>query len=161
MQSRIERAKELLQTVRHASMATVNADGSPHNTPYFFAYSPDLKHLYWRSRTETQHSGNIARTGRLFVVVYEAVQTDVGLYIEAQNARIAEGDEFLPAVTSFNAAKERAGSSTLDAATYRDSLPELYIADIKAWWINGSEEDAHGVIVRDFRQEITAQDLLN
>ena len=34
---RTEWAKELLGAVRHAAMATVNEDGSPHNTPVLFS----------------------------------------------------------------------------------------------------------------------------
>jgi hypothetical protein len=32
---RVKQARELLAMVQHAAMATVNEDGSPHNTPYF------------------------------------------------------------------------------------------------------------------------------
>lgn len=34
LQTRIDRAKELIKTVRHVPIATVNADGSPHIRQY-------------------------------------------------------------------------------------------------------------------------------
>jgi hypothetical protein len=45
--ARIEQAKHLLNDVRFAAMATVNEDGTPHNTPYFFMYDETITHLYW------------------------------------------------------------------------------------------------------------------
>jgi predicted pyridoxine 5'-phosphate oxidase superfamily flavin-nucleotide-binding protein len=35
IRQRIERARELLHTVRHVALATVNEDGSLHNAPVF------------------------------------------------------------------------------------------------------------------------------
>ena len=38
----IIKARELLQTTRHAAMATINVDGTPHNTPFFLSYNPQF-----------------------------------------------------------------------------------------------------------------------
>lgn len=70
----VKRAKELLATARHATMATVNKDGSPHNTPYYFLYDETLEHLYWASHPESLHSGNVVRSQQIFVVVYDMVE---------------------------------------------------------------------------------------
>jgi general stress protein 26 len=43
--ARITRAKELLASAKHAAMATVNVDGSPHNTPFFFIYDDQLEYI--------------------------------------------------------------------------------------------------------------------
>ena len=45
-QVQIELAKKLLQTVRHAAYATVNEDGTPHNSPLMLIYNEDLTKLY-------------------------------------------------------------------------------------------------------------------
>jgi len=37
---RIERAKWLISNIQHAAIATVNEDGSPHNSPVFL---PSIK----------------------------------------------------------------------------------------------------------------------
>jgi hypothetical protein len=152
--------KELLNSVAIATMATVNPDGSPHNSPYFFARSDDLANIYWRSRTETQHSQNLARTGQLFVALYQADGKNGGLYIQAHNARITEGAEFDDAVVSFNKARAKAGRFVIDKEVYASSPPKLYVADVQKMWMNDSEQDKNGVITRDFRVEITAADLL-
>ena len=68
----LQRAKSVLAGHRHAAMATVNDDGTPHNTPFFFLYDKDLSHIYWGSHPEAQHSRNIARTGEVFVVSYDS-----------------------------------------------------------------------------------------
>lgn len=62
-QVQIDRAKELLRTVRHAAMATVNADGTPHNTPFFLILDPELKRVYFGSHPHSVHSQNVVRTG--------------------------------------------------------------------------------------------------
>lgn len=40
---RVKRAQELLVTAKHVAIATVNADGSPHNTPVFMAFDDGLR----------------------------------------------------------------------------------------------------------------------
>lgn len=159
MQDRIARAKKLLKTVQHAAMATVNQDGSPHNTPYFFAHSPNLAQLYWRSSPETQHSQNIARTGRVFVVLYHAAGEGSGLYITAHNARLAEGNELDQAIAAFNAARQAANKLIVQEAIYKTGHPKFYVADTTGFWVNGADFDVNGVVSRDYRVPITAADL--
>ena len=38
LELKINRAKELIYTSRHISLATTNADSSPHNSPVKFLY---------------------------------------------------------------------------------------------------------------------------
>jgi hypothetical protein len=159
MQDRILRAKELLATIRHAAMATDNADGSPHNTPYFFMYDDALQHLYWGSHSGSQHSKNVAHTGQIFVALYDGNQLG-GLYIQAKNARITEGEEFIAALTAHNAARARVGKDPLPREYYDNSKQKMYAADIVAMWVNAAERNDEGLVVRDFRMPITAQDLL-
>lgn len=160
LQTRIDRAKELLRMVRHASMATVNADGSPHNTPYFFMYSPDLAHIFWGSHPESEHSKNIIRTGQLFVALYDGNERG-GLYFRAKNGRIAEGGEFDIALAAHNAARERVGKSPLTPQNYQNSPQKMWMAEVENLWVNSSERGQDGLVTQDFRYEITAKDLLN
>jgi hypothetical protein len=157
----IGRARELLRTARHAAMATVNADGSPHNTPYFFMCDDTLEHLYWGSHSESQHSKNILRTGQVFVVLYDMRERG-GLYIRAEQAHMVEGEESAAALAVHNKLRARDG---------RPPIPDTYYADTKnpqrMWgavptnfWVNGAERDADGWITRDIRVEIWAKDLL-
>jgi general stress protein 26 len=61
----IARAKALLGTVWFATMATVNEDGSPHNTPFLFLRAKDLSRIYWGSHPNSLHSKNIVRRVKL------------------------------------------------------------------------------------------------
>ena len=65
LENKIKRAKELITTSRHISIATVNEDGSPHNSPVRFLYDPKLEYIYWGSHPDSIHSKNITKTGQL------------------------------------------------------------------------------------------------
>jgi len=159
-QERIARAKELLKTVRHAAMATVNEDGSPHNTPYFFAHNADFSRLFWRSRSDTQHSKNIEHTGQLFVVLYTSAGKGDGLYFQAGNARQADAAELDEIIAQFNLARQAAAMPVVDPGIYKTAVPKFYVATVENIWINSADVDTNGIITRDYRVPITAADLL-
>lgn len=159
LQDRVARAKELLKTVRHAAMATVNEDGSPHNTPYFFACSADVRRLFWRSLPDTLHSGNIERTGQLFVVLYHAAENSDGLYLQATRGRQATPGELDEVIMRFNTARKAANMPVIDPEIYKEALPKFYVADVEKVWINDADVDADGVISRDYRREINIAEL--
>jgi hypothetical protein len=157
---RVARAKELLRTVRHAAMATVNEDGSPHNSPFLFLHDAALTRVYWGSHLASQHSLNVLRTGNVFVVVYDALERG-GLYIRAGEGRIAEGDELDEALAVHNAYREREGKSRLERGYYADENGQrMWLADISGLWVNDTERNTEGLIVKDFRREVSADDLL-
>ena len=89
--------KELLAKVRHVALATVNEDGTPHNTPLFFALSNDLKQFYFVSRAESLHSENFVRTGNAFAVIYDSNEFNGGIYLSLDNGRELQGQELLEA----------------------------------------------------------------
>lgn len=158
---KIERAKELLGTVRHAAMATVNEDGSPHNTPYFFMCSPNLVYLYWGSHPQSEHSKNAVRTGQIFVVLYDAAELG-GLYIQAAKARVAGGNEFVQALAEHNRRRTLLGKAPLPLQYYQGGDSQrMYIADIQHFWVNDTERRADGLILRDVRREVGRTDLLS
>jgi hypothetical protein len=158
--NQLARAKELLATVRHAAMATVNEDGSPHNTPYFFMCSADLQHLYWGSHLQSEHSRNVLRTGQLYVVLYDAMERG-GLFIRADDARIAEGDELTEALAEHNRRRALRGWDALPGEYHEAASPQrMWIATARQFWVNGTERGADGRIIRDIRTEISREDLL-
>lgn len=160
IQSKIARAKELLNTIRHAAMATVNADGSPHSTPYFFMRSPDLQYLYWGSHPDSLHSQNVARTGQIFVILYDA-QERGGLYIQADDAHIAEGDELTQALKAHNDRRTAEGKDPLPIEYYQGENPQrMYIATVRKLWTVVPEHDPNSLLIRDVRFEITRDQLL-
>lgn len=71
----IERARETLQRIANASLATVSRDGLPWNSPVFVAWSPSLA-IYWSSHRDSVHSQNIANRPDVFVVVFDSTAPD-------------------------------------------------------------------------------------
>lgn len=157
-EERIKRAQELLSTVNHAAMATVNEDGSPHNTPYFFMISSDLKLLYWGSHPDSQHSKNISRTGELFVVLYDAIESG-GLYIKAEQGRVCDENELEAALEVHNARRTIRGKTPLSRSYYQDGPQQMWQAVAKNFYVNYSTKDQEGRVEQDLRKEV-ARELL-
>jgi len=158
---RTSRAKQLLATARHAAMATVNADGSPHNTPFVFMRDPALKYIYWGSHPESLHSKNVLRTGQIFVVLYDAVERG-GLYMSAEHGHIRSGQELETALAIHNQLRLREGNEPLPLEYYAavDSPQRMWSAEITHFWVNGSVRDSQGRLISDSKQEIKVTDLL-
>lgn len=156
----IARAKELLESARHAAMATVNKDGTPHNTPLMIMYDDTLEHVYWGSHPNSEHSKNILRTGQIFVVVYDANERG-GLYIKASNAHQLKGSELTHALSIYNNIREVRGQDQLPLSYYAGTSPQrMWSATIIQFWVNGTRRDDNGHIAQDVRTEIKATDLL-
>lgn len=154
LQEQIERAKELLRTARHASMATVNEDGSPHNTPFMFLHDTPFQHIYWGSHPAAQHSKNILRTGQAFVVLYDAVERG-GLYIRVLNAHMVTDAELDQALAIHNKARVARGQEELPLRYYTGDSPQrMWSASIEQCWVNGTTRDEKGRIIQDIRTEI-------
>src|SRR5690242_1131299 len=99
MSELIERARELLRSIEHATVATVCADGQPWNTPVFFAHKDG--EIYWSSRDDAQHSENIRANRRAFIVIYDSNRPDetaAALYIEAHVSELTDEGSIQTAV---------------------------------------------------------------
>lgn len=156
-----ERGRELLATVRHAAMATVNEDGTPHNTPFYYLVDDAREHIYLASSPDAVHSQNIARTGQAFVVIYQAGQGS-GLYLQAENAHeITDESELQQGLKVWNANRAEEGKPPLAADFFAGDSPQrMYKFDLVRYYVNHSEKDTAGNILRDIRTEITREDLL-
>lgn len=155
----VERARELLATVRHAAMATANEDGSPHNTPFHYIIDEAREHLYWASSPESVHQQNLARTGRAFIVIYEPGQGG-GLYLQAENAHELSGVEYDEGLKVWNAKRAEEGREPLGPDFFASEAPQrMYRVNLTRFWVNHSEKDAEGNVLRDIRTEITREDL--
>lgn len=160
LEAHITRAKELLATVRHAAMATVNEDGSPHNTPVQFQLDETQRFIYWASNPTAQHSQNVSRTGQLFVVVYTPGE-GIGLYLRARAAHELSGDELQAGLRARNKQRAENGQQPVDAERYIGITSQrMYRAEIVQVWVNSYEKDTAGNVTNDYRQEISRGDLL-
>ncbi len=159
LERKINRAREILFTSRHAAMATVNADGSPHNTPFRLFYDPKLENIYWGSHPDSLHSLNVVRTGKIFVVVYDRIDRG-GLYIKAENAHLLEGKEIEKALNITNEFRIKEGSEPLELGYYTGESPQrLWGARVTNLYINNPDKK-DGLLIKDGRKEISANDIL-
>lgn len=155
----ITAAREMLKSTRFVAVATVNEDGSPHNSPLFFIPDPQLKFFYWGSHPESLHSKNIVRTGKLFAAIYNETG---GLYIQAEHGHILEGEELKYALAIHNAVRARYGKKPLPLEYYQGENPQrMWAATITQLSVNTEERDTNGRIARDGRMEIKREDLLD
>ena len=160
LESKITKAKELMYTSRHISLATTNADGSPHNSPVRFFYDGKLENIYWGSNIEALHSQNIVRTGQIFAVLFDRIEFG-GVYIKCEDGHMLEGKELetgLGIVNSFRATK---GEQKITLDYYAGgSVQKLWSAKITHLWINMPVRDENGFILRDERVELERNKLL-
>ena len=161
LEPKIARAKELIHTSKHISLATTNVDGSPHNSPVRYYYDEKLEHIYWGSNTEALHSQNILRTGQIFAVLFDRIEFG-GVYIRCEDGHILDGKELEVGLEIVNTAREKEGQQKINPDHYSGgSVLKLWSAKITNLWINTPVRDANGSILRDERVELERSILLN
>jgi hypothetical protein len=157
---KIHRAKELIHTSRYISLATTNADGSPHNSPVRFLYDEKLEHIYWGSNAEALHSQNILRTGQIFAVLFDRIEFG-GVYIQCEGGHILEGKELEVGLEIVNSFRAKAGEQKIASDYYSaGSVQKLWSAKITHIWINLPVRDENGFILKDERVEIEKKNLI-
>ena len=161
MSEDIQKARDLLKTIRHAAMATVNNDGSPHNTPIFFMYNPEFTKIYWGSHEEALHSQNIRRTGKLFVTIFDSkLPGQGGIYITADNAHELSELSLNKALDIHNSFRKKYKKEPLTISYYQSGEQCMYSADIKKIEIYTAERDEDGRIRREKRLPVAADYLI-
>jgi hypothetical protein len=157
---KINRAKELIYTSRHVSFATVNEDGSPHNSPVKFLYDEKLENIYWGSNIEALHSQNILRTGQIFAVLFDRIEYG-GVYIKCEGGHVLDGKELEVGLEIINLSRVKEGQDKINLDYYSaGSVQKLWSAKITNIWINVPVRDENGFILRDERVELERDILL-
>ena len=157
---KLSRAKELITTSKHIALATVNSDGTPHNSPVRFYVDEKLETIYWSSNTEALHSQNILRTGRIFAVLYDRIEFG-GVYIRCEGGHILEGKELEIGLEIVNTSRVQEGKEKVALDDYSaGSIQKIWSAKIANLWINMPVRDEKGFILRDERVEVKRKDLL-
>ena len=153
--------KELLKFIRHIALATVNEDGSPHNTPLFFAIDDKFENLIFVSRVSSLHSRNLLRTREAFATIFDSNEFHGGIYLKLENARIAGGDEFKNCLKVFENKCKELDNSVLPLNFYLiDDGYRLFVLDINKVEVYGSVEDEKGKLIKEQRREIDRKELL-
>lgn len=99
------RAKAVLNSVRYITIATVDEDRQPWNTPVASFHFDDDYTFYWASWQDNQHSQNIRSNGKAFVVVYDSTpvngQPSAGVYMLGQAFELTEEQEAMQSALVF------------------------------------------------------------
>lgn len=159
LELKIARAKELIHTSRHISLATTNADGSPHNSPVRYFFDEKLETIYWGSNADALHSQNILRTGQVFAVIYDRTEFG-GVYIKCEGGHILDGKELEAGVQIIDSVRVKGGEQKTSPDQYSaESIQKLWSAKILNLWINKTVRDESGNIVKDERLELERETL--
>lgn len=151
---KLNRAKELIHTSKHISLATTNADGSPHNSPVRFFFDEKLENIYWGSNVEALHSQNILRTGQIFAVLFDRIEFG-GVYIKCDGGHVLLGKELEVGLEITNSSRAKEGKEKITLDYYSaGSVQKLWSAKITNIWINMPVRDENGHILRDERVEL-------
>jgi hypothetical protein len=159
----IELAKKLLKTVRHAAYATINEDGTPHNSPLMLIYNEDLTKLYVGSYSESLHCKNFVRTGRAFAVLFDSfTKGQGGVYITGMNVHECEGDELVEALRVHNTFRAKHGSQPIDIVYYQAAKPSqrMYSIDIAKIEVYSAVRDENGLMISETRVPVETGALL-
>lgn len=89
-----ERAKRLVDTSKHMTIATVDVDGVPWVSPVFYV-ADDNYNLYWVSGRTARHSENIRRCPKttIAIVIFEADPVVDAVYMSTEAEELTNRDE--------------------------------------------------------------------
>lgn len=102
-------------------------------------------------RADARHSRNIARTGQVFVVIFDSMGAGGGLYICAMARQLA-ANELKQGLAAFNAKRQKLSRETVPPSYFTGAESQrLYMAAPTQFWVNMAQKDATGHIVYDKR----------
>lgn len=147
-----KRAKEIIQKIEYATVASVTPEGMPWNSPVFTAYDQDYN-FYWGTNEDSQKAKNIAANPNVFLIIYDSTApsgTGDGVYIKATAEQITSPAEIKRV---FDLLDTRHTRPFWDFAAISKGPIRLYKATPGEVWVNdaGSKD---GFYV-DTRTEIT------
>ncbi len=144
------KAKEILNKIQYATVATVTPEGKPWNSPVAHEMDED-NNIYWFSDKENQHSINIRKNPHAFIVIYDSTVPEgegEGVYIETNVEELSDAE----VINSIRNTKK--GKVVDDAQEFLgEAVRRCYKATPKRMWMNDAEEK-DGKFVRDYRVEI-------
>lgn len=151
-----QRAKQILEDIIYATVATSTKNGQPWNSPVRCVYDKDLN-IYWFSDKEGQHSKNVRENDNVFIVFYDSTVPEgdgEGVYVQAKAHEVNDPEE----VTHARRIKKGADYSRSPDDFLGDAVRRVYKAVPRKVWMNDAEVK-DGVFIRDFRVEIPLDEL--
>lgn len=146
-----KRAKEIIENITYATIATPTKDGSPWNSPVYQNHDENLN-IYWVSDKEGQHSKNIAENNKVFIVIYDSTVPEgdgEGVYIQANASQVTDPDEIL----TVRRIKKGSHFEQSPDTFLGEPVRYMYKAVPERVWMNDAEIK-DGVFIRDFRVEV-------
>ncbi len=145
-------AKEIIRKIRYITIATVDQQGQPWNTPVARSVDDDLN-FYWASDKTSTHSQNIRQNNKVFIVIYDSTVPSKdawGVYVKAKAEEITDQQE------ADSIAKLFAKDDPYSVGTgkeYLDDYPRrIYKAVPEKVWMN-DEGEVNGNYI-DVRKEV-------
>lgn len=133
-------AKKVMDKVKYITVATVDGNGQPWNTPVAGFHFDNDYTLYWASWQNNQHSKNIRSNNKIFIVIYDSTPTDAptqGVYIQAIASELNEEEEVMQAALVFG----NDPYNTSDGKEYLNDKPRrVYKAVPQKIWVNSDSE---------------------
>jgi general stress protein 26 len=152
-----KRAKEILQKIIYATLATVTKDGKPWNSPVRYCFDNDMN-IYWFSDKQGQHSINIRDTGKVFIVIYDSTVPEgkgEGVFFEATAMELNDPKEIRQARSIKKGPDQDAPNDFMG-----DAVRRVYKATLINAWMNGAEIK-DGLFIRDFKVPLSLEILKN
>jgi hypothetical protein len=151
----LERATEVLRTIRYATVATADLQARPWNSPVYSAHDDELN-IFWISDKQNKHSQNVRQNPRAFIVFYDStvpLGQGEGLYFSATVSELSDPRDIQIARELVD------GSDSSGMEEYSgNGVCRIYRATPENAWIN-TVEARDGIIVRDYRIEIPLSEL--
>lgn len=152
------KARTVLDAVKYITLATVNDDGQPWNTPVAGFHFDNDYTFYWASWQDNRHSQNIRANNKAFVVVYDSTPADnqpsAGVYMLGQAFELTKEQEVMQAALVF---KDDPYNPS-DGKQYLDDYPRrIYKFVPEQIWTN-DEGRVNGSFV-DVRKDADNQEL--
>ncbi len=146
----IGKAKIILDKISYATLATVDENGQPWNSPVWSIHEGFT--FYWVSWKENQHSKNVRSNGRVFIVVYDSTApegTGEGVYIQAKASEVKNKSE----IEKILKLRSKTKPTNRKAEEFMGNYPRRWYRAIpEKVWMN-DDGDINGNFV-DVRKEI-------
>lgn len=147
-------AKDIIESIKYITIATVDGTGQPWNAPVFTAFDESYN-FYWVSSPDSQHSKNIKENNKIFLVIYDSTspegRTENGVYLLTKAYEVEDREEIERAIKLYYGRKNK---EPRKAEEFMGNPPrKIYKAVPEKVWLNVFN-DVNGTLV-DHRVEVT------